>query len=401
MNERSVAVARAWRLLGALGAAWWLALSMPATGQAPPAGMGSAMGPTEVGVITLTQEQVPFVVTVAGRAVAFEETDVRPRVDGVISEILYQPGRNVAPGDLLFRIEGDTYVADLAAAEATVKSAEAAEAAARNVVDRYARLAGTSVTTETLEAAKVTLAQAEAALSSAKAARDVAQLNLDRTEIASPISGIVGLPGVSVGAVVTANQSTALATVTRTDPIYVDIEESAKRIQQVRDRIAAGTLSPGDQIGLSLRLETGETYAGSGTLVSPGLTVSTTTGTTEMRIQFDNPDRVIMPGQFLRVEVTLGTTEAVLVPQRATARASDGALTAFVVVDGKAVQRTLSEQGAYQNAWIVTEGVAAGDILVVDGLTNLSDGADVSPVPVTISADGVVSDVTPTDTPTE
>lgn len=378
----------------ALAVLFWPALAFPAAAQAPgPMGMGGAGGATTVGVIELAQDAVPFVVTVPGRAVAYEQTDVRPRVAGVISEIAYQPGRRVEAGDLLFRIEGDTYEADLAAAEATVASASAAEQVARATVERYEKLEGTSVTTEAVDAARVSLAQAQAVLRSAAASRDLAVLNLERTQIRSPISGVVEVPTVSVGAVVTANQSAALTTVTRLDPIYVDIEESSKRIQEVRDRVAAGTLTPGEEIGLALQLETGEAYVGEGTLVSPGTSVSTTTGTTQMRIQFDNPDQVILPGQFLRVEVTLGTTQAVLVPQRATSRATDGALTAFVAVDDTAVQRRLTTQGSYNNAWIVTDGVTAGELLVVDGLTNLSDGKAVSTVPVTISEDGVVSDV--------
>ena len=171
------------------------------------------------------------------------------------------------------------------------------------------------------------------------------------------------------------------------------LQQISRDHSYVQHLVQQGTLTPGEEIGLALLLETGEAYVGEGTLASPGTSVSTTTGTTQMRIQFDNPDQVILPGQFLRVEVTLGTTQAVLVPQRATSRATDGALTAFVAVDDVAVQRRLTTQGSYNNAWIVTGGVTAGELLVVDGLTNLSDGKAVSTVPVTISEDGVVSDV--------
>lgn len=365
---------------------------------APPAAAQRAAGgggPTEVGVITLEPARVPYAVTVPGRAVAFERVDIRPRVAGVIAEIVYRPGRPVKAGDPLFRIDGDTYAADLKAAEAKVAGARAALTAAEATLVRYEQLQSRSVTVEDVDSARVKAAEAEAALSAAEAARDLARLNLERTEILSPISGVPDVSAVSVGAIVTANQSEALTTVTRLDPIYVDIEESSRRLQENRDRFAAGTLTPGAGIEFSLTLETGKAYGRRGELVAPGVSVSTTTGTTALRLQFDNPDHTILPGQFLRVTATLGTASALLVPQRATSRGADGTLTAFVAVDGKAEQRTLTETGSYQNAWVVVEGVRAGESLIVDGRTNLAEGAEVNPVPVTISPEGVVEDLVP------
>ena len=368
------------------------ALALPAAAQQGATGSGGQEGPTAVGVITLEPARVPYTVTVPGRAVAFEQVDIRPRVAGVISEILYHPGRPVSVGDPLFRIDGDTYAADLKAAEASVAGARAAVAAAEATLTRYQQLENRSVTVEDVDSARVKAAEAEATLSAAEAARDLARLNLERTEILSPISGVPDVATVSVGAIITANQSEALTTVTRLDPIYVDIEESSRRIQETRDRFEAGTLTPGSDAGFALTLETGRTYDRRGELVAPGVSVSTTTGTTALRLKFDNPDHAILPGQFLLVKMTLGTTTALLVPQRATSRGSDGSLTAFVAVAGKAEQRTLVESGSYQNAWIVVEGVRAGENLIVDGRTNLSEGAEVSTVPVTISPEGVVED---------
>jgi len=366
--------------------------ALPAAAQQGGGGTDGAEGPKGVGVITLDPAQVPYSVTVPGRAVAYEQVDIRPRVAGVISEILYHPGRPVNVGDPLFRIDGDTYAADLKAAEASVAGAHAALAAAEATLTRYQRLENRSVTVEDVDSARVKAAQAEAALSAAEAARDLARLNLERTEILSPISGVPDVATVSVGAIVTANQSEALTTVTRLDPIYVDIEESSRRIQETRDRFAAGTLTPGSEAAFTLTLETGNTYDRRGELIAPGVTVSTTTGTTALRLKFDNPDHAILPGQFLRVKMTLGTTTALLVPQRATSRGSDGSLTAFVAVGGKAEKRTLTETGSYRNAWVVVEGVRAGESLIIDGRTNLAEGDEVSPVPVTISPEGVVED---------
>ncbi|MCD1619955.1 efflux RND transporter periplasmic adaptor subunit [Salipiger manganoxidans] len=363
-----------------------LSLAAPLTAQVPPSGAAQAR---EVGVVTLERAQVPYQVTLPGRSVAFDEVAVRPRVSGMISEIAYEPGRNVAAGDLLFRIEGDTYAADVAAAEADLEGARAALQSAEATLGRYQRLSGTGVAATEVETAEVSVAQARATVSAAEAALDLARLELDRTTITSPIDGIVALPEVSVGDLVTANQTDALTTVTRIDPIYVDVQESIRRIQEVRARFEAGTLMPGEVRDVTLELETGTRYDGQGSFVSPPINVSTTTGTSAIRFSFPNPDRRILPGQFLRVHISVGTAQAILVPQGATSRAGDGSLTAFVVTEGVAEERMLTEEGTFGNDWVVTEGVTEGETLVVDGLRNLMAGAEVRPVPVAISEEGV------------
>ena len=345
----------------------------------------------EVGVITLEASDVPYSVTLPGRSTAFEEVAIRPRVSGVISEVLYEPGSDVSKGEVLFRIDGDTYQADVDAAEADVAGAEAALRSAGTTLSRYQKLVGTGVTAADVDAAEVDVMQAKATLSAARAALELARLDLERTEITSPIDGIAVLPEVSVGDLVTANQEGALTTVTRIDPIYVDVQESITRVQQTRERLAQGSLNRGARIEAELELENGSMFEGQGTFVSPPVSVSTTTGTSVIRLRFDNPRRGILPGQFLRVKLTFGTTPSILVPQGATSRASDGTLTAFVAADGKAEKRTLAAQGSYNNAWIVTEGVKIGEQLIVDGLRNLQRGAAVSPIDVVISETGVVT----------
>lgn len=377
----------------------WLALAVCPVNlfaQAGPTGGGV----TEVGVMVLSETELPFTTTLPGRAVAKEQTEIRPRVEGVIEEIAYTAGQRVEAGDVLFRLDAETYEAAYASAEAARDSAEATLITAQAAYDRYAKLEGVGASTSDLESARATLAQAKASVKSAEADLKQAQLDLDRVEIRSPIAGIPDVPEFSVGSLVTANQTDALTTVTRLDPIYVDVSESSTRLMRIRERFKEGTLSPGKELDVSLTLENGAVYDGKGTLVSPGVTVSTTTGSIDLRFEFDNPDRMILPGQFLRVDVTLGTSKAILVPQRATTRQSDGTLTAFVAQDGAAHQVTLSYSGTAQNAWIVTDGVRVGDQVILDGLTNLTDGAEITTVPVTINAAGVVEDAT-TDTTTE
>lgn len=367
------------------------ALALLLAGQAlAQQGERGPQGPREVGVMVAAEQDVPYTVTLPGRAIAFQQTGIRPQVGGEVLEIAYDPGKPVKAGDVLFRLDPETLAAALAAAEAAVAGAEASLTQAQNTVTRYRRLEGSGVSAVERANAEVALKQAEAGLKSAEAARDAARLSLDRTEIRSPIDGVPDVPQVSVGDLVTASQSEALTTITQLDPIYVDVSESSARLLRNRARIDAGQLTTNGETPAELILETGETYRGSGRVVSPGILVSTTTGTVPIRLRFDNPQALILPGQFLRVRLTQGSTRAVLVPQRATRRATDGTLTAFVVREGKAQQVTLSEQGSWQNSWIVSQGVSPGEQLILDGLQDLRPGTEVKTVPVTIDAEGVV-----------
>lgn len=354
------------------------------------AGPRGPRGPANVGVLELASESVPYVRTLPGRAVAYERSDIRPRVGGAILEILYRPGAMLAAGDPMFRIEDATYRAALASAEASVAGATAELAAATATAERYRALQGRAATATDLQNAELSVAKAGAALSAARAALETAHINLDHTLITSPIAGIAAAPAVTTGALVTANQAAALTTVTRLDPIYVDVSDSSAGMLRVRDRVAAGELLPGDRVGLRLLLETGTPYDREGEFVTMGSEVQSSTGTVDQRIRFDNPDRLILPGQFLRVEVTLGTMPAILVPQRATQRGLDGSLTAWVVRDDRVRRVALDSAGTHRNAWIITGGVTAGDLLVIDGLTDLFEGAEVKTVPVSIDAMGVV-----------
>ena len=372
------------------------AMTLPAAGQGFGQG-GEGAGPTEVGTVVLEARDVPYSVTLPGRAVAWQTADIRPRVGGVIVEILYDSGRPITAGQPMYKIEDDTYRAALRSAEAAVRQAEAAVATAQSTLARARQLIGVGSTQATVEAAELSLAQAEASLSAALAQEQIARLDLDRTVVRSPVDGMAEIPRISIGAIVTANQADPLTVVRRLDPIYVDVAESSASILRTQDRIRAAELQPGEDLAVRLTLEDGRIHEGAGRMISRGSAVSTSTGTATFRFAFDNPDRLILPGQFLRVQVTLGTTRAVLVPQRATSRSADGRLTVFLARDGHAEQVVLTEAGVADNAWVVTAGAAPGDQVIVDGLRDLRDGAEVVPVPVVISPDGVVTDQ-PADT---
>lgn len=379
-----------------------LLVAQSATAQQGPPGQRGRPGGSdrdreiEVGVVTAARQDVPYVETLPGRAVAYQTAEIRPRVGGVIKEIPYQPGRPVKAGDVLFVIEDDTFRAALQSADASVAQAAATLEAAKAALERARTLRGVGTTQAALETAQVALAQAEAGVSAANAARQVAQIDMDQTRVRSPIDGIADISALSIGAIVTANQTEALTTVLRVDPIYVDVQQSSAAIIRNRALTRDGSLTRGAELDVSLTLEDGSIYQAKGRSVSPSATVSTTTGTAQFRFQFDNPDRMIMPGQFLRVEVTLGTSSGLLVPQRATSRSADGSLTAYVARDGKAEQVVLTETGTWQNQWIVSEGLNDGDAIIVDNLQNVRAGRAVKTVPVTISAQGLVSDANDT-----
>lgn len=368
-----------------LGLAGLLAMASP--GLAQEAGQ---MPPRQVGVVELQMQDVPRVVTLPGRAVAGAEAAIRPRVGGIITDILYDAGRAVKQGDPMFRIDPVVYEANLSGAEAEVASARAGVTQAQSAYQRTEQLQGSGTSVAQVEAARATLEQAQASLQAAEAALKLAQSELDWTTIASPIDGRTSVAAVSVGDLVTANQAEALATVTRLDPIDVDMYEPAVRMLSVFNDITEGRLQMADSLRATLTLETGETYQATGELLAPGFNVSTSTGAIDTRFRFENPQNILLPGMFLRGQVDLGTMRAVLVSQSAATRDRSGRLTAWVVRDGKAEQRQLTDDGTWEHHWIVTDGVEPGDLLVVDGLTGLSEGMEVTTVPVGFDEKGVV-----------
>ncbi|WP_265500999.1 efflux RND transporter periplasmic adaptor subunit [Paracoccus beibuensis] len=365
-------------------------LTQPAVAQAP-----EGMPPKQVGVVEVALQDVPRIVTLPGRAVAANSTDIRPRVGGIVTDILYQPGKPIDAGTPMFKIDDTTYQANLASAEAQVASAEAQVTQAESAYSRTEQLLGSGTTQAQVETARATLDQARAAVQSAAAALTLARAELGWTTVTSPIAGIATVSETSVGDLVTAGQADAMATVIQLDPIEVDMYEPAARFLSLLDDIGAGNLRLNDELNAKLTLEDGQTYQAVGELVAPGVTVSTSTGSIDTRFRFDNPNNLLLPGMFLRGQVELGVTPAFLVSQSAAVRDKIGNLSAWVVEDGKVSQRRLTEDGTYQNQWIVTDGIEEGDMLVVDGLAGLAEGAEVVTVPVTFDENGVVRDIAP------
>ena len=349
----------------------------------------------EVGYLTLQPTSVPRTINLPGRVVALATAEIRPQVAGIVRKVAFKEGGSVKAGDVLYELDDAKFKAAYAAAEAAVKKASAATTGARTAYDRNTALAASNaVAAQTVDDSRSTLLQAEAAEEAARADLDTARINLENATIRAPIDGIIGVSAVSVGALVTDSQSDALATIRQIEPINVDLVDSSANLLRIRDDVDSGRL--GREVGkppaVTLTLENGKPYETAGTISLTEMVVSETTGTFSMRATFPNDQRVLLPGMFVQAKVDLGELKDVfLVPQRAVTRGDDGVATLYVVSDdSKAEARHVSTAGTTGNSWIVTDGVKAGDRLIVDGFQKFSDGSAVQPVVATIDADGVV-----------
>ncbi|MCJ8518793.1 membrane fusion protein (multidrug efflux system) [Pseudorhizobium tarimense] len=348
--------------------------------------------PTPVSVVSMEKGQFPITRVLPGRATAFRTAEIRPRVTGSIREIAFKEGSEVKEGDLLFQIEDDTYQAALAEARASVAKAEASVPSAEANLARYERLVNSGATQIDYENARVTFLQAQADVAQAKAALKTAEINLDLTKIRAPFDGITSISNVAIGNIVTANQAEALTTLRQLDPIYIDLTESSTNLLELRTAFESGRLS-GDprNAEISLTLEDGTVYPQKGKLDMAEMAVSESTGTYQIRALFDNPNDVILPGMYVRATVTLGEENGYLIPQRAATRNARGELSAkFVTADNKVETRIFPTSQVSGNNWLVAEGVADGDRLVVDGFQWIGDGATVAPVDSTVDDDGLV-----------
>ena len=380
--------------LPALALAMVLALIAGCSEQPAGGPPGGPAGPVEVGVIALKKEAVPLTVEVAGRTSALATAEIRPQVDGIIKRRVFAEGTAVKAGDLLYEIDPASYQAAYDAASASLQKAEAAVPSAQAKVDRYNQLVGAnSVTGQNLDDAKAALAQAKADVAAAEASVQQAGINLAHTKMTAPIDGQIGTSTVTEGALVNANQTAPLATIRQIDPINVDVSDSSVNLLRIRGLMDSGRLQRTDgPPKVDLILEDGTLYAETGTLESADISVSETTGTFSIRSRFANPDQTLLPGMYVRARIHIGTDEnGYLLPQRAVDRNAKGAATAmFVTDDNKIETRVLSTVQAVGNAWLVDDGVAEGDRLVVDGLQKVRDGVEVAPVTVELDDNGVV-----------
>jgi membrane fusion protein (multidrug efflux system) len=292
----------------------------------------------------------------------------------------------VKAGEQLFQIDSGSYRAALSSADAALKRAEAQAVTARLLEERYAPLiAANAVSRQENDEAIAARARAEADVASARAQVDNARINLVYTQLLSPINGRIGRALVTEGALVTSGQTGALATVQQLDPIYVDITQSATELLRLQRQLSNGELVKNDQneAEVGLTMEDGTAYAERGRLKVSEVSVDPSTGSVTLRAVFPNPRRELLPGMFVRAQLTRGTrAAALLVPQRGVSRNSNGEATVMVVdAQNKVAERSVTADRAIAGEWLITAGLSAGDRVVLDGLQKAKPGAVVTPTP--------------------
>ena len=347
------------------------------------AAKGSDKGPAEVGYVRLQPQDAAQMVELAGRTTAFEESQVRPQVSGLIHRRFFTEGGTVRAGQTLYQIDPSLYRAAGAEAEASLASAEAAAAAAQAKADRFKPLAAIeAVSKQDYTDALAQARQARAAAAEARARLNTARINLRFTNVPAPISGRIGRSLVTQGALVTANQAEPLAVIQRLDPIYVDMQQSASDLLALRRAFAGGGVAPGSA-SVRLTLDDGSDYGLAGTVEFSEAVVNESTGTVTLRARFPNPKGLLLPGMFVRAHFAQSVTrQAFLVPQQALSRDPKGGATVFVVgPHDRLEQRHVTADRTQGAFWVVTKGLNAGDKVVTEGLLQAKPGAVVRPVP--------------------
>lgn len=359
-----------------------MTLALAACGQPQQAAPNA--GPPQVSFVTVTEQPVTLSTQLPGRTNAYETSEVRPQVNGLVLARLFAEGDMVRAGQPLYRIDPAPYQAQVASARAALARARSSIASTAALARRYGELVKiNAIAKQDYENAQTSAAQAQADVAAQQAALRTAQIDLGRTTVKAPIAGRIGRSTYTTGALVTAAQTDPLTTIQRLDPIYVDIQQSSADLLKLRQQILNGQLARGGGAAqVRLLLEDGTTYPQVGTLKFADVTVDPTTGSQVIRALFPNPRGLLLPGMFVRATLVEGTkAKAMLVPERAVTRDEKGNATVMVVgADGKLAPRTLTAPRTLGDNWLVTAGLNPGDKVVVEGAQNLQPGTAVKAV---------------------
>jgi membrane fusion protein (multidrug efflux system) len=347
----------------------------------------SAAPPPAPQVQTVTAEltTVPNEVELPGRVRAFAEAEIRPQVTGIIKERLFKEGDLVAKGQALYQIDAAEYAADVRSAEAALSRAQASHKVAQETAGRFAELAKiNAVSQQEYDQAVASAQEAEADIALQRAALDRARIDLARTRISSPIDGRIGRSSVTQGALVTQNQTEALARVLQIDPVYVDLNVSSNRVLTIRRQIDTGEVASGalETTPVSIILSDGSTYPLQGELEFSEVNVDESAGTVAVRAILPNPDGLILPGMFVRAKFIAGMFEDVItLPQSVVSRTPTGQASVMVLTDDNTVEQRLIEVEEYDGkSWIVLEGLSEGDLIVTSNLQSIRPGMRVDPI---------------------
>lgn len=337
----------------------------------------------EVGYVVAKASAVPVAVELAGRIAAFEMSEVRPQVTGLIRRRLFTEGAVVRAGQTLYEIDTRIFRAATDEAEANLVAARAAADATRVRADRLKPLAeAQAVAAQDYTDAEAAARQAAAAVRQARAQLQTARVNLQFTRVPAPISGRIGRSLFTVGALVTGNQAEPLAVIQGVDPVFVDIQQSSADLLSLRRALAQGGAVPASA-AVSLLLEDGSEYGPRGIVQFSEVMVNAATGTVTLRARFPNQQGLLLPGMFVRARFDQAIdTGAILVPQAAVTRNARGEASVFVVDAGdKAAERKVRADRAVGTDWVVTDGLKPGDKVIVQGLAKIRPGAAIKPVP--------------------
>jgi membrane fusion protein (multidrug efflux system) len=340
-------------------------------------------GPTPVGVIVVAEQPVTLTTELPGRTAAYETSEVRPQVNGLVRARLFTEGDYVTAGQPLYQIDSSSYRAAVVNARGALANAQATVASSEALARRYGELVKiNAISKQDYENALASARQVRASVEMQRGNLQDAEINLGRTTIRAPISGRIGISAYTTGALVTAQQSDALTTIQRLDPIYVDIQQSSADLLKLREQMLAGQLS-GGATPVQLVLETGSTYPLVGQLRFADVTVDPTTGSQTIRAAFPNPQHLLLPGMFVRARLTQGIqSRGMLVPQAAVSRDPRGRPTVLVVGPGnKATVRIIRADQSVGDNWLVTAGLKPGDKVIVEAGPLLQPGAPVTPQP--------------------
>lgn len=339
--------------------------------------------PQAVTVIVAKAGPVLLTDTLPGRVVAYRRAEVRPQVEGLIDQRLFEEGATVEAGQQLFQINPKSYEATLNATKAQLASAEATYALAQKRLARNEKLVKSQATSrQAYDDSVAAAAESEAAVQAARAQVEVAAINVTYTKVTAPISGLIGRSAVSEGALVTARQPTPMATITQLDPIYVDLTQSSTKVMDLRQKIASGQVQDSDEAPVTLLLNgTGSPYAHTGRLQFSEVIVDEATDSITLRAVFPNPDKILLPGMFVRAAVSQGRMDnGFLIPQKAVMRAPGGDAFVWIAAEDNTVaRRILTLDRTIGGDWLVKSGLQEGDKIIVEGLSKVRDGASVAP----------------------
>ena len=343
-------------------------------------------GPSPVGVEIMRTEPVNLTTELNGRTTSVLVSDVRPQVGGLIKSRLFTEGGLVRQGQPLYQIDPAPYQVALQQAQASLANANAALTTTQLKADRDKELVAiNAVSKQTNDDAQAALQQAQATVQSAQAAVDTAKINLGYTTVTAPISGRIGKSAFTPGALVTAGQASALATIQETDKIYVDINRSVADVLTMKQAIQSGSVGQADTADVTLTLDNGTVYPLKGKLQFSDVTVDEGTGTVDLRAIFPNPDGTLLPGMYVRAQLaTAVAANGILVPQGAVQRDPKGNASVYLVgPDSKVVSQPVQLGQSVGEKWLVLSGLKAGDQVITVGLQKIAPGAPVKATPAT------------------